>query len=57
MIGLSAVVFGSALMFHTIQAIVIERIAGLPFALGFILLMRPAKTVERSDCGEPPDLT
>jgi hypothetical protein len=36
-------VFGSALMFHTIQPIVIERIAGLPFALGFILLMRPAK--------------
>jgi hypothetical protein len=42
MLALSAVVFGSALLFHAIEPIVIERIAGLPFALAFILLMRPA---------------
>jgi hypothetical protein len=57
MLALSAVVFSSALLFHSIEPIMIERIAGLPFALGFILLMRSqdtARTAQRRS-GAPPD--
>jgi hypothetical protein len=48
LVALSALVFASALMFHTIQPIVIERIAGVPFAFGFILLIRAGTTAAGS---------